>query len=699
MGFFDLFRPKWKHSNPDVRAEAVRQLDEGDLRVLAQVVRRDVDARVRRLALKKIADPELLAEVAGSDADDALRRTAADKADEILLDAASGTDEAKAQAALSKLANAKAITQVAKAGGVESVRKAALSRITEERALADVAKHASDATIRRLAVDRLHDGNVLRDVAIHDTVKEVGLAAIEKIAETAVLEVVAKRAKNKTVRDAARERLPQAMGKVQLISQPPPEASPEARKKARRVQLIHEAEAAGSIDDLSEAQKKLDAIRRDFAQVGGATPEEQKRFERAAFRYETRKQAQDEIERAHLAAEAEKRRREEEDEKNKILREELVAKAEALDGEGIRNQVETLRTQWQALGKVPPAQREQEERFRKAVEGALKRSDLALSRVKLREKMEALALEADAVGGAGSPLKEAEQAVRGLQRKWRELEAAGADPEMKSRIAAAEQRVEGLRAAEQTRRDAEEGQTIARLEELVSKLEPLANSDDRKHAEQELKVVQAAFESAGPTKGAPSPKMRELRDRFQAVRDKVSGRLQELRDADHWKRWANVPKLEKLVERMEALRVASAVVPAEGEKGVDLKEVAVQLKLMQVEWKTVGPAPKEKSETLWARFKAAADEVYQKTHAGFEKIDEARGENLKKKEELVVKAEALAAWDEAEQYKETPPTANDWKEQAEKVKALQDEWKAVGPAPKEQADVVWKKFRGACDKF
>src|SRR5436190_1396550 len=60
MGFLDLFKPRWKHSDPDVRAEAVRQLDENDARILAQVARRETDVRVRRIALKKIADPALL---------------------------------------------------------------------------------------------------------------------------------------------------------------------------------------------------------------------------------------------------------------------------------------------------------------------------------------------------------------------------------------------------------------------------------------------------------------------------------------------------------------------------------------------------------------------------------------------------------------------------------------------------------------
>ena len=60
MGFFDLFRPRWKHSDPAIRIDAVKSLTPEDVIELGQVVRRDKDARVRRLALKKISDPALL---------------------------------------------------------------------------------------------------------------------------------------------------------------------------------------------------------------------------------------------------------------------------------------------------------------------------------------------------------------------------------------------------------------------------------------------------------------------------------------------------------------------------------------------------------------------------------------------------------------------------------------------------------------
>src|SRR5262249_59676310 len=99
-----------------------------------------------------------------------------------------------------------------------------------------------------------------------------------------------------------------------------------------------------------------------------------------------------------------------------------------------------------------------------------------------------------------------------------------------------------------------------------------------------------------------------------------------------------------------------------------------------------GPTTKEKQEQLWQRFKTAADQVHERSRAYFATLDEQRGANLAKKEELVGRVEALAS-------------SSDWKETSELIKALQEEWKAVGPVPKDKADDVWKRFRAACDKF
>src|SRR5262249_52725620 len=170
MGFADLFRPKWKHSNPEVRAEAVRQLGDDQAALLATIARADTDARVRRIALKRISDADVLSEVAAHDPDESLRKAATEKAEEVLVAAANGGD-ARALEALARLGQPRVLAGVAHKAASAEIRARAVALIVEagdDKALAEVLKRSGDLSLRKLAVDKLRDATALRDVAISD---------------------------------------------------------------------------------------------------------------------------------------------------------------------------------------------------------------------------------------------------------------------------------------------------------------------------------------------------------------------------------------------------------------------------------------------------------------------------------------------------------------------------------------------------
>jgi hypothetical protein len=60
MGLLDKLKPqpRWKHADPALRLEAVRELD--DAAELAVLAESDPDARVRRAAICRITDPAVL---------------------------------------------------------------------------------------------------------------------------------------------------------------------------------------------------------------------------------------------------------------------------------------------------------------------------------------------------------------------------------------------------------------------------------------------------------------------------------------------------------------------------------------------------------------------------------------------------------------------------------------------------------------
>ena len=59
MKFQDLFLPRWQHSNPEIRRNAIAQLK--DSKLLAQIAEKDPDETVRNTAADRLSElqPEI----------------------------------------------------------------------------------------------------------------------------------------------------------------------------------------------------------------------------------------------------------------------------------------------------------------------------------------------------------------------------------------------------------------------------------------------------------------------------------------------------------------------------------------------------------------------------------------------------------------------------------------------------------------
>ena len=178
----------------------------------------------------------------------------------------------------------------------------------------------------------------------------------------------------------------------------------------------------------------------------------------------------------------------------------------------------------------------------------------------------------------------------------------------------------------------------------------------------------------------PMDKKDELWDRFKTATDKINERRRE-----HYK--VIQGEQEKNFEAKEALCEKAEEIAAETEnnfKGWQKKTDQIN-ELFKV-WKTIGRAPKNKNDEVWARFRAAMDSFYSNRRDFLGQLKEQQTNNLNLKIDLCVKAESLAE-------------STDWKHTTQELINLQKEWKNIGPAPKRQSDKIWKRFRVACDTF
>ncbi|MFY0654734.1 MAG: DUF349 domain-containing protein, partial [Cyclobacteriaceae bacterium] len=108
------------------------------------------------------------------------------------------------------------------------------------------------------------------------------------------------------------------------------------------------------------------------------------------------------------------------------------------------------------------------------------------------------------------------------------------------------------------------------------------------------------------------------------------------------------------------------------------------LKEIQTEWRSIGPVPNQHNKTLWANYHALIDRFYDHRSIYFELKELDRKKNLEAKLELCQKAEEL---DELENFKDA----------IQKLNELHDEFKHIGPIPKDVQDEVWDRFKTASD--
>ena len=109
-----------------------------------------------------------------------------------------------------------------------------------------------------------------------------------------------------------------------------------------------------------------------------------------------------------------------------------------------------------------------------------------------------------------------------------------------------------------------------------------------------------------------------------------------------------------------------------------------QVKTIQENWKTIGAIPASDNRELWASYKALLDRFYNNQSIYFDLLELDRKKNLQAKIALCEKAEALV--DE-----------EGIGEALKSLHQLHDEYKHIGPVPKEQQEELWQRFKKASD--
>jgi len=575
-------------------------------------------------------DAAILIQIARSDRDIGVRRLAIERITtaEVLAEIAASEPERS----LRDLAGDRAAQLwLSRACGEEPEAAAsALSgiiKLGDQRALVDVVVRAEIATIRKRAFGELRDPRALCELAKSDAAQDLRTAAVARIDDGDVLRALAIDTTQKEVGLAAVDKLDD-VDRLEHVAQKA--KSKAVRQRARKI-----------VAEIEEAERaKKPGIPDDV-----------------------------------------KRRRAE---KAQLIRE-LDAVADSFEFAKAAEVVKAAEAAWAKL-----AVDDGDERFGKTAERFWKRKEIhdqqsrsadelrAIERDARADKERAAAERAAAAKAAEpAPAAPPEEAADDPARLAREAEAK-ARREEKDRLRAEEDARRQALAAERAvkqQEEAERGAAIGvSLAALCDDMEGLAAQakQDSRAIDRLLAQATKAFEQIGKV---PTGERDAIADRYRVARGKLVTKAGELREAEDWQRWANVPKAEALIETAKQMVEAPAT-----------PDLGNRLRGLQALWKEVGPMPQRRSKELWDLFKTTCDQVYDKVRGVRAVEHEKFGEVAKVKEALIAEAEAVA-------------DSTDFAATAEKLKALQQQWKQSGHLPRKQGDELWKRFRAACDKF
>lgn len=712
MSLLDAFKPKWQNSNPEKRLEAIEELDAQD--TLERIALSDESSEVRAAAIKKLTLIPSLLEISKKDTEAGIRRLAENRYfeevskklknfrevvnEEIIALVEDIKDTRFAEDLVKSVANselrlelvkrtskANVLAQAASKDAKEEVAKAAVERMDSESLLQDVAKNSKHTSVRKIAAEKLRIKEEIADggrkaLALLQSKRDALIQQAHSLA--AQKEPLAIRPQ---FEDLMKEAAALGMGSSQgtldeiyasfikfcneadaeRIAAEKAEAEKQ-RKKQQLSDVLDELETILKTDNAKDQADKINAIIEDWTNNKSIMDNASiRRFNQAFFK------AQD-----LLKKEPEPTEEKAEGDASESVRPELLERLKALAdtdvNETTSKHLHAIVREWEKLplleGEDPVLQAynslrntmsEKISNFNENVQKTVEENSVKLKA--LIEKVKAFDENED--------FKELSQKLRNAYNEWKEIvgEQKFKYHDLWLEYKAATERFQEMRQWESWHN---ENDRAAILEEM----ELLSRETASQDVLTKLKDLSNKWKNCGPTSAT---KFTEFRDKFQALFEQIKQNCAPFIEEQLAERQKNLENKEELCKKVEDLVANTEMF---------WKDKFKAMQEIQESWKAIGMVPKEALTALMDRFKAATNAFYAQHKENQKQEDANREANYDKKVALCVEAEALQE-------------STDWNATSNKLKQLQDAWKATGPVPKSKSDEIWNRFRTACDAF
>jgi hypothetical protein len=272
---------------------------------------------------------------------------------------------------------------------------------------------------------------------------------------------------------------------------------------------------------------------------------------------------------------------------------------------------------------------------------------------------------------------EAETAFKAEQKEGDETPFVFEHEDLKTKIFEISDQIKQAQKEEKERIESEKKKNLNTKHNLLNELEELVKQDETSESIDKVKDIQRQWKAI---RVIPKEEVSKLWDRYHLLLDQFYDNHSiniELKELDRKKNLEIKIELTKKVEEI-------ANEPS-------LKKSFILLNKYHEDFKHAGSVPRESREAIWNAFKKASDSIYEQKRKVYETLEASKGDNLKKKEILVEKAQLLNQVE--------PKTAKDWNKRYEDFEKLFADWKKIGPVPKSNKDQVWIAFNGVRNDF
>ena len=559
--FQNLFKAKWKHNDPEIRKNALLDLDpDSNQGVFLEIARNDESTELRQMAVKRINSLSMLQQIAHDNAQPAVRELA----QKLICMTYAGTSDIKLD---------------------PEVLSESLNSQDDQKIVEFVAQNSPDKTLRAIAIKKISREALLGDLTIKENDPVLRKLAADKIQQKSTLERVYKKIKLK-------DKHVSGLIKQKLDDLIQAEQEPIQRLELQK-QLCLQVEALGKKGLWERDKLQFDHLLKQWNELPEPRADYVKRFERAQNSFEQSYET-------YLKRHEERLKQEEallpvKEQKQSIisqLHEQLKALKSLGEDESnieIKNISNQLKKQWDAIQQLP---KEIEEEFHKqfldVTESISRNLKAHTQNFELKLTFDQLISDLERL--IQSPRRLSEKTLLQVKKTFNHAQTLGASKEINNLKSRASDLIKKAESALEKKQE-QINTNLKNLETQISIMETRLEAGL-------LKEAMAARKTATQTANTLEKYGHRRATDFMQQINKLSSQINELAN---WRSWANTPQKEELCERIEALINSNE----------DPGEIAFIIKKAREEWKNLGPSEKDTSQQLWERFQTACDKAYE----------------------------------------------------------------------------------------